>query len=166
MNRKRVGAETGDGRDWLALHQLASGITHRVLKNHNDAEDAAQEAVLRAYRAVSAGSTPADIHAWLATIARREAYRLHGRTKPTITVEEASVEATAMADPSDVTVDRLTARQWLSESDGDAREIILRRYGLNQSSSEIAGEMEMPASTVRVKLHRALSQMRKSYEQS
>jgi RNA polymerase sigma-70 factor (ECF subfamily) len=165
VERKTAVAVSGDGRDWAALYQVASGITHRLLRNPSDAEDAAQEAILRAYRAITAGTTPTDMHAWLATIAKREAFRLHGRVRPTSSLDEPSVsEPEQTPDPIEVTLDRLTADQLLRDVDLETRELLLRRFALGQASSEIGTAMHMPASTVRVKLHRSLGQIRRSRE--
>ena len=68
------------------------------------------------------------------------------------------------SDPTEATIDRLTARQLLSDADLEARELLLRRFALDQTSSEIGTAMRMPANTVRVKLHRSLGQILRSHE--
>lgn len=158
-----VGA-SGDGGDWSALHQFASGITRRLLRNPSDAEDAAQETMLRAYRAIAQGAAPDDWQAWLATIARREAFRVHGRLRPTVAVDEvAPQELDAVPDQTGAAIDRLTARQLLRGVDTDSREIIVRRFALDQSSSEIGAAMQIPPSTVRVRLYRCLGQLQQEW---
>lgn len=151
----------GDQWDWPALYQFASGITRRLLHDRSDAEDAAQEAMLRAYRAMRAGTVPDDLHAWVATIAKREAYRVHGRLRPATTFDEASAQQTdPEPDPAPVTLDRVAAYQLLACLDVKTRELLVRRFALEQSSFEIAAAMHTKPSTVRVRLHRSLVQLR------
>jgi len=151
----------GDG-DWPALDQLVSGITHRLLHNHSDAEDAAQETMLRAYRAIRAGTVPHDRRAWIATIAKHEAYRAHGRLRPAATFDESSAQQTdPEPDLAPVALDRVAAHQLLAGLDMETRELLVRRFALGQSSFEIGVAMQMQPSTVRVRLHRSLGQLRR-----
>src|SRR4051812_11674708 len=48
------------------------GLCRLLLRDPNDAEDAAQQTFLSAYRALVSGVVPRDPGAWLATIARNE----------------------------------------------------------------------------------------------
>lgn len=154
-----------DGWDWLALHQFAGTITRRLLHDRSDAEDAAQEAMLRAYRAIKAGRTPDDVEAWIATIARHEAFRLHGRRKSATMLDDAFMQCTEPAsDPAAMALDRLGADQLLAGLDAQTRELLIRRFALEQSSVEIGAAMEIPPSTVRVRLHRCLGQLRRLRE--
>src|SRR5919108_4318630 len=52
--------------------RMVLGICRALLRDPQDAEDAAQQAFLSAYRALLSGSRPADAAAWLAAIARNE----------------------------------------------------------------------------------------------
>jgi RNA polymerase sigma-70 factor (ECF subfamily) len=165
VERTTVPIGPGDGWDWSALDQLVSGITHRLLHNQSDAEDAAQEAMLRAYRAMRAGTVPDDLRAWIATIAKREAYRVHGRLRPAATLDESSAQQTnPEPDPAPVTLDRVAASQLLAGLDLETRELLVRRFALEQSSFEIGAAMKMQPSTVRVRLHRSLGHLRHSHD--
>jgi RNA polymerase sigma factor (sigma-70 family) len=52
--------------------RMVLGLCRTLLRDPDDAEDAAQQAFLSAYRALLGGTTPLDQAAWLATIARNE----------------------------------------------------------------------------------------------
>lgn len=165
MERTTAPVGSGDGWDWPALYQFVSGITRRLLHNRSDAEDAAQEAMIRAYRAIQAGTSPVDLQAWVATIAKREAYRLHGRLRSATAFDEAH-HTEPEPDPAIVAIDRIAACQLLAGLEVEMRELLVRRYALEQSSFEIGAAMQMPASTVRVKLHRSLGNLRQQLRES
>lgn len=57
-------------------------------------------------------------------------------------------------------LDRLMARDTLAHVPTADRALLVRRYLLEQSSTEIAGALSLPASTVRVRLHRAVKRLR------
>jgi RNA polymerase sigma-70 factor (ECF subfamily) len=150
-----------DARDWSTLYRLASRSTRRILGDPNDAEDAAQETMLRAHRAFQAGAEPSNLEAWILTIATREAYRLHSRRRPSGFLD-ASLSGPTAPDHSQAAIERLGLEQALRDLPADARELLLRRFALGQTSSEIALAMNVPAATVRVRLHRTLHQLRRS----
>src|SRR5205823_13010441 len=72
-------APVGPAWDWELLSSTALRASRGVLKSPDDAEDAAQEAMLRAWRAHQRGSQPGHPAAWMAQIARREALRVGAR---------------------------------------------------------------------------------------
>src|SRR3954462_14354937 len=64
--------------DWIALRQYCLGEALRVLRNRDDAEEAAQEALLRAWRHRRSRRSAAWVP-WVRTIARNEAFRVAAR---------------------------------------------------------------------------------------
>ena len=69
-----------------------------MLHHREDAEEAAQEALLRAWRATDAGATVDRADAWLTTIARNEAYRLIDRRRRHAEHERVGAVATVTED--------------------------------------------------------------------
>jgi RNA polymerase sigma-70 factor (ECF subfamily) len=139
-------------------------VTSRVLGTGSDAEDAAQEAVLRAFRAIDAGTEPAHLEAWLTTIAKREAYRVHQRRRLTEPIDDQPAswhQDLTNVDHSDTTIDKLSVRDLLGEADPLDQILLLHRFLLDQTTAEIARAMRMPDATVRVRLHRALKNLRR-----
>jgi DNA-directed RNA polymerase specialized sigma24 family protein len=61
---------------------------------------------------------------------------------------------------SGAVLDRVSARAFLGQVPAADRTLLARRYLLDQSAAQIAAELEMPASTVRVRLHRAVARFR------
>src|SRR6478672_6715300 len=77
---------TTENWDWARVHGLALGETRRVLGVGSEAEDAAQEATIRAWRRrATCHGAPA---AWVRAIARNEALRVIDRRR-----DEAPLEA-------------------------------------------------------------------------
>jgi RNA polymerase sigma-70 factor, ECF subfamily len=151
---------SGERWDWRALGAVALRETKRVLRNRADAEDAAQEAVVRAYRARSTCQTPEAPEAWIASIARREAHRIAARPLPVPTSpDEMPEEASAQCDSAESVVDRVAAASLLSQFPRAERALLLRRYVLEQTSAEIAAAHAMAPATVRVRLHRAIQRL-------
>jgi RNA polymerase sigma-70 factor, ECF subfamily len=130
-----------------------------VLGTGPDASDAAQEAMLRAYRARSDCLTPEAPQAWVRSIARREALRLIAKRAREASVELPEELADAADDVQRV-VDRLVAESALAHVEAPDRALLLRRYVLDQSSREIAADLAIAPATVRVRLHRAIKAVR------
>ena len=103
-------APTNGEWDWAAARAICLREARRVLGRTADAEDAAQEAALRAWRkhAECAGQR----EGWLATIGRREALRLAG-ARATIPLD--SVAEPAEASHADGALDRVDLRRAVAE---------------------------------------------------
>jgi RNA polymerase sigma-70 factor (ECF subfamily) len=153
----RTSGARDDPWDWRGLTVVALEETRRMLRAPHDAEDAAQEAIIRAYRARERCKTPASPQAWVRTIARREALRFYGQRAPPAELPEA--EAQAAPDHSELVLERLAAASLLRRVPVADRSLLVRRYVLDQNSSEIAEELALPAATVRVRLHRAVKRI-------
>src|SRR5437660_279173 len=146
----------GAGRerwDWRTLAHVAFQEAKRVLGSVHDAEDAAQEAMIRAYRARSRCATPDAPQAWIRAIARREAYRLYSRRSLPPT-DIPAPEETGPSDVAEAVVARLATATMLERLPASERRLLVRRYVLEQTSFEIADALALPPATVRVRLHR------------
>src|SRR5262245_53981957 len=140
--------------DWSHVHRLASAETRRVLGPGPDAEDAAQDAAIRAWRR---GATCNDAPtAWVRAIARNEALRVAGRRRAEAPLDEAvpiASDTQGTADAHDVAV----AIRALEASD---RLLLLLRYWADLTQPEVARATALPEGTVKVRLHRARQRLR------
>lgn len=116
------------------------------------AEDAAQEALVRAWRHRAACGNPRAPDAWVRSISRREALRIVERPRHLELVGEEEPEDRASAGPGPAGVDVRRAVGLLSEID---QRLVLRFYWAGQADHEIARDLGMPVGTVKVRLHRA-----------
>src|SRR4051794_34973179 len=108
--------------DWTYVHRLALRETRGVLGPGPDAEDAAQEAAIRAWRRrATCRDAPG---AWIRAIARNEALRTVGRRREEAPLEDAAGvegDTPAYADPHGV-------RAAVGALEDDDRLLLLLRY--------------------------------------
>jgi RNA polymerase sigma-70 factor, ECF subfamily len=155
----RIPAPSDPAWDWAGLSRSASLEARRLLRDPYDAEDAAQEAMVRAWRQRSSCRSPEAPEGWLRQIARNEALRNHGRAL--------SREWEPLAedpDAGDDPLERLTERIYLDEVLGNLRGqdrlLVLLRYKLDLPDVEIAERLGIAQTTVRVRLHRLKKELR------
>lgn len=137
-------------------------MAYRYASNPSEAEDIAQDALLRAWRRRSTLRDSERRNQWLATIVRNEAFRQHARVKPDLT---ATVELLEGAEDEQVlatveTADLHAALAGLSERD---RRLLEMRYEEDLTQAMIARRLGIPEGTVKVRLHRARDKLRRAY---
>jgi RNA polymerase sigma-70 factor (ECF subfamily) len=141
--------------DWKHLQVRAFRETSRVLRGSADAEDAAQEALLRAWRSRGACRASGDPGAWVRCIAHREAIRLATRPERSKEVPGAGTELErpepSHADRIHTAVDVSRALHRLSDGD---REMLELRYGADLTQPAVARVLGLPEGTAKVRLHR------------
>jgi RNA polymerase sigma-70 factor (ECF subfamily) len=136
----------------------------RLLRNPTDAEDAAQEALTRAWRSRDRCLTPERPLPWLMRITYNESMRLladRRRLEARADDEFALYALPAPADDGDrltlaVDVDR--ALEGLPEDD---RRLLHLHYREDLAGTEIAHLLGAPDSTIRVRLHRLRHRLRR-----
>ena len=131
-----------------------------------DADDVVQDAFVKAYAALPRFRADGEFRAWLLTIVRNETrnvFRSRGR--------RAAREELAQLDPESFTLDpeaqaltavrrdELLAR--VRALPAELREVVACRYLLELSEAETATALQLPAGTVKSRLHRALAILRK-----
>jgi RNA polymerase sigma-70 factor (ECF subfamily) len=132
-----------------------------VVSDEDDAEDAAQEAVIRAWRRRGACRSPEAPEPWLRQIARNEAFRYLERAAR---VEWKSGDDRSPDVPSewpeDGLVTRLSVDQALAQLDEEDRRLVRLRYSLDLSDVDIGEMLGIAEATVRVRLHRVRKRLR------
>ncbi len=174
----------GDGEAFRRLVERESApvvrACHRILGDLDEAEDAAQEAFVTAYRSLASWRGDGSFGAWLTRIAVRIALRRAGRRKTIAwrdpfgrrgeivdpidaAIDQAPLDATALMDPSSLAVraeratDVRTAATSLPEPD---REVVALRFFGEMSLDEIARQTGRPIPTIKTQLHRGLVRLR------
>ena len=144
--------------EWGAIHRLCLIETRRILGSGARADDAAQEAVIRAWRHWERRSHSDAVVAWVRTIARREAYRIASRRpRETLTDE---IEACSSDDAQVGRIDAVDLRSALRRIDSRDRQLLLARYWQELPHAETARRLGLTEATVRVRLHRLHNQLR------
>jgi RNA polymerase sigma-70 factor, ECF subfamily len=137
-------------------------MAYRYASNRSEAEDIAQDALLRAWRRRSTLRNAERRDQWLATIVRNEAFRTHARVRPDLSESIEYFEG-AEDDRMLDTVERAdlhAALQRLSDRD---RKLLAMRYGEDLTQAAIARRLGIPEGTVKVRLHRARNKLRRAY---
>ncbi len=137
-------------------------MAYRYASDPGEAEDIAQDALLRAWRRRSTLRDPGRRNYWLATIVRNEAFRQHARVRPdptaTIELREGAEDEAVLATVE--LADLHAALQRLSERD---RRLLEMKYDEDLTQATIATRLGIPEGTVKVRLHRARNKLRLLY---
>ena len=145
--------------DWARISALCLREARRVLGSTSSAaEDAAQEAVLRAWRHRAKCRNPEHPEPWIAGIARREALRAMSR-RTELPLDHHPDVADPRQDLSDF-ADRLAVRRALVVVDGKDRQLLVGHYWQDLSNAELATQLGLAEVTVRVRLHRLRRMLR------
>jgi RNA polymerase sigma-70 factor, ECF subfamily len=159
-----LSAETRFERVVLPHLNAAYTLAHYLTRDANEAEDATQEAILRAVRYIHTLRSDADARAWLLAIVRRECYG--GRQQRVATVAFDDVPELQLVDQSaqpDAEAGRSMLQRRVREAiatlpDGLRETLILRE--LQQCTyDEIATITEVPLGTVMSRLSRARARL-------
>lgn len=144
-------------------YRLVFSIAYGVLGSARDAEDAAQDAFLRALRARDALAERGALEAWLGQIARNAALDLgRRRERERALVEKAAAHAfrKGEAAPPPIEPDGDGLRAAIARLSEPEALVVTLRFLEGRSATEIAARLAEPAVTVRVRLHRALKRLR------
>lgn len=148
---------TPNGADWnwSDLRALCLREARRILGPTSAADDAAQEAAIRAWRRRACCRTPGRPGPWIAAIARNEALRVLSQR------QEQPLEAAAEVgadEPENLAA--LDLRRALRTMDGQDVQLLVGRYWQDLSDSELAEQFGVAEATVRVRLHRLRLRLR------
>jgi len=154
--------EDDDGWEWGEAQRICLRLAFRYASSTGEAEDIAQEAVLRAWRRRSTLRDAGSRKQWLAAIVRNEAFRYFSRPRPDPTDE---VEALGAHEDQSVvaTVDRADLQVALEGLSERERVLLSLRYEEDLTQPAIAARLGIPEGTVKVQLHRARLKLRRAY---
>jgi len=151
-----------DGWEWGEAHRVCLRFAYRYASNPNEAEDIAQDALLRAWRRRATLREPGRRNQWLGTIVRNEAFRQHARVRPE---PIATIETSEGAEDAQVTaaVELADLHAALRQLSDPERELLEMRYSDDLTQSTIAHRLGIPEGTVKVRLHRARNKLRRAF---
>ncbi|ETZ19379.1 RNA polymerase sigma factor [Pedobacter sp. V48] len=144
----------------------------RFAKNREDAEEIAQDCFVKAYKALGTFKQTSKFSTWLYTITyttamsflrkkRIDTQSIHGNEN------ELELEG-HKSDLSDNLAERKSTNRYLDEAistlSNDDIAIVTLFYKGEQSLEEIATAMNMPANTVKIRLHRARARLKERLE--
>jgi RNA polymerase sigma-70 factor (ECF subfamily) len=126
-----------------------------------DAEEAVQEALVRAWRLSNRCRTPNTPLPWVLKITRNEALRLIERRARRHNRELSDpIPAIAAEEAESTVATRMTVQQALLDLEDADRRVLRLRYDEDLTQAEVARRLGMPEGTVKVRLHRARNRLR------
>jgi RNA polymerase sigma-70 factor (ECF subfamily) len=153
--------------------QIAFRTAYAVTGSAADAEDAAQEGFVKAFRALDRFRPGAELRPWLLRIVGNEArnrVRSSGRRHQLeLRLTEGFRPGDAAPSPEAVAVESDERRRLLALVNGlseDDRLVVTSRYFLELSGEETAAALGIPEGTVKSRLSRALARLRARVEEA
>ena len=149
--------------EWDVARRRCLREASRILHNREDAEEAVQEALIRAWRNQAKCRTPRTPLPWLVQITRNEAMRLAAR-RQLRRASEIHGERPERIATRDTELDRMletvATEQALSVLGPDERTLIRLRYVEDLTQGQVAARLGVPEGTVKVRLHRVRARLR------
>jgi RNA polymerase sigma-70 factor, ECF subfamily len=148
--------------EWDTARRRCLREARRILRDREDAEEAVQEAMIRAWRNQSSCRTPATPLPWLVQITRNEALRLAARRQRRQANEVAETAPERLPGESglDRMLETLATEQALSILRPEERTLIRLRYQEDLTQGQVAQRLGIPEGTVKVRLHRVRARLR------
>lgn len=169
-------AKRGDAEAYAEIvrryQELAFRTAYVITGNAPDAEEAAQEALVKAYRALPRFRAGLPLRPWLLRIVGNEARNRHraaGRAAGLalrIAQDRPSAGAAPSAEAAVLAAElRAGVLRALAQLREDDRRVIACRYLLELSEVETAEALGLPSGTVKSRLSRALARLRAALEE-
>ena len=164
----------GDARAFEALagplEGMVYGLCLSMLHAPQEAEDAAQEAMLRAYRALPRFMGVSRFSTWLYRIAKNTCLdvlrrqRAAGKSVSLEQLREDGYDAPSGDAPPDERYERREEQRRVAAAierlPDDMRALLLLRFGENLSYEELSARLHLPPGTVKSRLSRARDKLR------
>jgi len=168
-----VRAQRGDAHAYEELvrphEEIAFRVAYVITRNAADAEDATQEALLKAWRALGRFRADEPLRPWLLRIVANEARnrrRSAGR-RERLALRAAEDSGEAAPSPEETVLglaQRAELLRALDELPDNAREVLVYRYLLDLSEEETAAALDVAIGTVKSRTSRALERLKEAYE--
>lgn len=170
-------AQQGDARAFEELvrahWEVAFRVAVLVTRDAAEAEDAAQDAVVKAWRALRRVDPERPLRPWLLRIVANEARnrrRSAGRrARLALLARAATASGDAAPSPEPALLAREERQRLLAALDGlpdDARDVLACRYLLDLSEEETAAALDLRRGTVKSRTARALERLREIHDRA
>ena len=149
--------------EWEMVRSRCLREARRILHDREDAEEAVQEALMRAWRNQSKCRTPGTPLPWFVQITRNEAMRLAARRRrrqASEIPEETPERIVSIDSELDQMLETVATEQALSVLCPDERALIQLRYVEDLTQGQVAARLGVPEGTVKVRLHRVRARLR------
>lgn len=145
--------------------RMVLGVCRLILRDPVEAEDAAQQTFLSAYRSLLGGTEPHEPASWLATIARNECRaRLKRREPPTVPVDGATVrDVSELADERE-RIDVLASA--IADLPERQRQAVVLRDLRGLSYAEVAEVLDVPSGAAEALVGRGRRRVRTAFRRA
>lgn len=157
-------------RLFLSHRKSLARLVSLLVDNPDDAADVLQELGLIVLRHATGPRDPSSFHAWCRVLARNLAanhWRAAGRRAAfTLLVEPQSGDSDASAASPEQLITLREQLDHLAEFDNVSVELLMRRYILGETATEIANTLRCSPAAVRMRLKRLRTSIRRAIETS
>lgn len=150
-----------------AYETLAFRAAYLITRDTQDAADAAQDAFVRAYRALHSFKTGEPFRPWLMRIVTNQALNRVGANKRRMHMAERYQQAESQRHSAPNAQQHLETREQneklmraVARLKPDEQALITLRYFLELPEAEVAHALSIPQGTVKSRLHRTLAKLR------
>lgn len=172
LTRKAKSGDLDAFEELVRIHQAtALRLAFLVVRDRGEAEEAAQEAFVKAYRALHRFRDGAPFRPWLLTIVRNEAanrMRSVGRRHRLGSLVEAeAVSGVAAPSPETVLITREEGSELFDAVDvlpARIRSVVLLRHVVGLTEQETAAVLRVPVGTVKSRNSRGLARLKEALE--
>jgi RNA polymerase sigma-70 factor, ECF subfamily len=154
------GGDPSEAWDWDEVHRTCLSFAFRYAKSRTEAEDIAQDSMVRAWRKRTTLRNREARKSWLGTIVRNEALRELARRHPDPT-DLIEVIHGSDDDRVTATVERADLHAALERLNKRDRQLVRLRYDEDLTQEAIAHRLGIPLGTVKVRLHRVRAKLRR-----
>lgn len=133
------------------------GTAGLILGSRDAADDAAQEALVRAWRDLPRLREPHRFDAWIYRILVRACHDQRRRHRPTASLATDQLAAGTSPDMADAVARREIVAASLARLTPEQRTVLVLRYYLDLSLPGMSAALGIPIGTVKSRLHRALN---------
>jgi RNA polymerase sigma-70 factor (ECF subfamily) len=140
--------------------KLAVSHAAAILGRREDAQDAAQEAFIDAFRALKNFDNSRSFYPWFYVLLRNRCYKLAARRRETQSIDEAVLVASSAGQSEET----LALENALLSLDTEDREIVTLKYLDGLSYNELAERLQIPKGTVMSRLFHARRKLQAKLE--
>ena len=160
-----VRARSGDREAFDALaadqYDRLYAVGRRILRDGHAAEDAVQEALIRAWRDLRSLREPERFEAWMHRLLVRACYDQTRRRRPfEVTIGPIDADRSDSTDDIAVVAHRDELERAFLTLSVDQRAVLVLTHYLGMPSADVARTLGIPIGTVHSRLHRAIRAMR------
>jgi len=150
--------------DWEELRNFCFRQALQVVGNRDSADEAAQEAIVRAWRHRDSCRRPDQPFGWLRQIAHNEAMRVVTRRPNEVLVDEPRAAPGGWAEHEALLEDRLLFSGILGTLSSADQELVRLRYYEDLTCAKLAEHFGLSEATVKVRLHRLRRRLKQRME--